>query len=650
MGSRAHGQPTGGGKLAAPIMFRRLHPPAAPVFPAFGTVLLLTAAVLTAGGPFDAAQNTQFRSSVDLVQVDVSVLDNNRLPVRDLTAADFVLLEDDVPQTIANFSFVDAGGGMATESASDDMVSNSPSGFVGDGRLVVIFMDDTTIWQPRDLATAITSARAIIGQLTPNDLAAVVFASGQPGVDYTNDRARLMSAVSTYSRQITGNLMIRLVRVAEDLAAVPDRRKILFYIGVGIPYSYNLLGEALDTYGDVRGQMADLVRYMQDIFRSAQIANMNIYTVDPSGLHAPTRDAYDPNRRHRDFLEIIAGETGGRALVNLNEPAMEVPRVFRENRSYYLLGFRSTNPAKDGKFRRIKVRVDRRRVTVRARSGYYALPPARYPTAGPRERARAAMDDNVRIPELPLRLTVSPVAAARLRDTPIAAVQLGFEPPLSGRPDPPETLDVALTVYDDIGRRVDSRERRLDADLRRSSDRNVLHQLLEGIELEPGTYQVSVTAHARERDAHGSVLARFSVPDFEREPLSISGLFITEPAPPPGPPPAELGRALTVVPTTERAFLASGEASAFFRLYQGGRPAPGPVTVSIRVGDDRDEPIRQHRETLEAGRFGEARAAEIAFPLPLGELTPGSYTLTVEAQRDGHPPVRSQILFAVRES
>jgi hypothetical protein len=177
-----------------------------------------------------------------------------------------------------------------------------------------------------------------------------------------------------------------------------------------------------------------------------------------------------------------------------------------------------------------------------------------------------------------------------------------------------------------------------------------MHQLLEGIELEPGTYQVSVTAHARERGAHGSVLARFSVPDFEREPLSISGVIFTEPTPPPGPTPAELSRALTVVPTTERAFLRSGQASAFFRLYQGRRPAPGSVTVSIRVGDERGEPIHQHSEVLDAGGFGEARTAEVSFPLPLDELSPGSYTLTVEAQRDGHPPVRSQTLFAVRET
>jgi VWFA-related protein len=612
----------------------------------FGGVLAVGAS-LAGSGPF--AQGTQFRSGVDLIQIDVSVLDGTRRPVRDLTAADFTLIEDDQPQSIENFAFVDATGGLASESASDDMVRSSPTGFVADGRLVVIFMDDTTIWEPRDLQTAMTSARAIIGQLTPNDLAAVVFASGQGGVDYTNDRARLMSAVSTYSRRITGSLIVRLVRVAEDLAAVPDRRKILFYVGVGIPFPASLLDDALETYGDVRGQNSDLVRYMQDIFRSAQIANMNIYTIDPSGLQAPTRNAYDPNRANRDFLQIVAGETGGRAIVNLNEPALEVPRAFRENDSYYLLGYRSTNQAKDGKFRRVRVRVNRRGTTVRARTGYYALPPARFPTAGPRERARAAMETSAQAPDLPLRLAVAPVAAARLGDTPAAAVQLGFEAPLSGRPGAPETIDVVMTIYNEVGHAVETRERRLEADLRVSEARSVAHQLLERFDLKSGRYQVSIRAHARERDAHGSVLAGFTVPDFNRSPLAMSGVVMSEPSPPPGAPPGGLGDLWAVVPTTERVFAASGDATASVRIYQGTRPAPGPVAVSMQIVDERGQTVRGHSEALDVARFGSARTADVSFRLPLSSLSPGPYSLDIEATRDGQPPVKTRVAFAVRD-
>src|SRR5450759_641787 len=45
-----------------------------------------------------------FRLGVDVVQVDVSVLDGKRRPVRDLTAADFTVLEDGKPRPVTVFN------------------------------------------------------------------------------------------------------------------------------------------------------------------------------------------------------------------------------------------------------------------------------------------------------------------------------------------------------------------------------------------------------------------------------------------------------------------------------------------------------------------------------------------------------------------
>jgi hypothetical protein len=258
------------------------------------------------------------------------------------------------------------------------------------------------------------------------------------------------------------------------------------------------------------------------------------------------------------------------------------------------------------------------------------------------------MDDSGRAAELPLRLTVAPIAAARLGDTPAAAVQLGFEPPLSGRPGPPETVDVAMTIYNEIGHPVETRERRVEADLRAPDGRSVAHQMLERFDLKPGRYQVSIRAHARERDAHGSILAGFTVPDFNRAALAMSGVVISEPSPPAGASPDALRDLWPVAPTTERVFPATGEATAFVRVYQGTRPAPGPVSVSIQVVDERGQAVRDHAETLDSTQFGSTRTAEVSFPLPLSVLGPGSYSLSVEARRDGQPPVNNRVAFAVR--
>src|ERR1041384_5703302 len=50
---------------------------------------------------------TTFRAGVEVVDVDVSVLDKNRRPVRDLTAADFTVLEDGKPRPVVAFTPVE---------------------------------------------------------------------------------------------------------------------------------------------------------------------------------------------------------------------------------------------------------------------------------------------------------------------------------------------------------------------------------------------------------------------------------------------------------------------------------------------------------------------------------------------------------------
>src|SRR5437773_2536863 len=70
-----------------------------------------------------------FRSGIDLVEVDVSVLDKDRFPVRDLTALDFTVLEDGKPRPIVTFTPVDlpeaeAEIAPAFRGAVHDVVSN----------------------------------------------------------------------------------------------------------------------------------------------------------------------------------------------------------------------------------------------------------------------------------------------------------------------------------------------------------------------------------------------------------------------------------------------------------------------------------------------------------------------------------------------
>ena len=146
-----------------------------------------------------------------------------------------------------------------------------------------------------------------------------------------------------------------------------------------------------------------------------------------------------------------------------------------------------------------------------------------------------------------------------------------------------------------------------------------------------------------------TVTSTISTDEGSSHQLAMSGVVISEPSPPSGASPDALGDLWPVVPTTERVFHVTGEATAFVRLYQGTRPAPGPVSISIQVVDERGRPVRAHAETIDSVRFGSTRTAGVSFPLPLSALDPGAYALSIEARRDGQPPVTSRVAFAVRD-
>src|SRR6185436_946727 len=145
---------------------------------------------------------------------------------------------------------------------------------------------------------------------------------------------------------------------------------------------------------------------LQQTVAAMQQANVNVYQFSPLGVTG----AINP-----DF-GIFAESTGGRAFQNTNTPWERVPEVFRENSSYYVVGFRSSNAKADARFRSIKVKVSRPDVDVRARAGYFAPAPAKTeknakPSSKPPVPAvDRAMSGALPVGDLPISLTVAPFA------------------------------------------------------------------------------------------------------------------------------------------------------------------------------------------------------------------------------------------------
>ena len=422
------------------------------VQPAWGYLCIAVvgvSAVLSARQP--PAPQTTFRTGVDVIQVDVSVLDRDRNPVTGLTAADFTIRVDGKPVSIAAFTPVtipprvprSPSSAVWTSDVAPDVATSSVS---REGRLVVILFDQTIKSVEQPVAREI--ARRAVDALGPDDLAAVVHVLGGTPQNFTSDRARLRKSINnpfiglgdgeewigsdptsrstplsrsairnspTQGHCGSGSCSLEAVtHIAESLRDAP-RRKIMLFITTGPPFQVR---------PELRQDDAKVAR--EKLFRALEVSNLTIHVLDPTGLEtlAPGADyvssgRISPNRvgvtadnlmRWGD-LTTLPARTGGRTVTNANNPEEFLPALFKESQSYYALGFLPTDARADGRLHDIDVRVHRKDVTVYARKGYYGTARAsRLEISGAPPLLVDALTASWPKPDLPMRVSASAFA------------------------------------------------------------------------------------------------------------------------------------------------------------------------------------------------------------------------------------------------
>jgi VWFA-related protein len=181
--------------------------------------------------------------------------------------------------------------------------------------------------------------------------------------------------------------MTGLRAVIDALGTLPGRKSVLYFT------------ENLQVTPRLKSKFDALIG-------QANRSNITVYPVDAAGLRVHSKDAElarnvnvagsqavgDERRpdgpmtkdlerqdqllssRPTAVLGRLAKETGGFLLENTNNLAAGVARMQQERTTYYLLGYQSTNPALDGAYRRVTVKVKRGKVTIRSRPGYLAVP------------------------------------------------------------------------------------------------------------------------------------------------------------------------------------------------------------------------------------------------------------------------------------
>ena len=602
-----------------------------------------------------------FRTGVDLVRLDVSVLDKNRQPIHGLRAGDFTVLEDGKPQPVVAFAAVDipAPPPVAAEwmrQIGSDVATNQ----LDLRRIVVIIMDDGMTAPEEGVPnTAKQIARGVIDRLGPNDLAAVVFTFFGKPQNFTSDRRQLIAAADSFAPKAIavpgkwtaanpnsrvppplagsplgcqmpgggGNCLTRTLKtVATALEDTPVGRKTIVLISSGVPYRFTM--ENLDAGNDIND--------LRKTFTSLQRANVNVYPFDPRGL---TNEGIVGDKI--DSLRMFAENTGGRATVATNTPWEQVAQVFAENSSYYLLGIRPA-AGRSNDFRRISIKVARPGVEVRARAGYFApRPTARAAANEPPTELEKAFAGALPSGTLPLDISVAPFASADGKQG-VVIVTTDIRRPVHAAATV-EKLDVRTAAFEVSNLKERAAHRQTaEVTLRphASGERHV--EVYSRLAVRPGRYEIRSAAEAP--GSAGGVFTQVEVPDFSKARLSLSGLVLgfSRSGDQDG-----LADVIPLIPTSARAFPRSGQIAAFLRVYQGGKDTPAPVQMRLRIVDAATQAAVDESMILEPTRFASRRAADCPFQLPLRRLAAGDHLLTIEAVA-GKNTARREVRFSVR--
>ena len=638
----------------------------------------------------------RFRAGIDVIEIEVSVLDKDRRPVRGLRQADFTILQDGRPQEIVAYDEITIRDTATTGPAwSREVAPDVQTNRVPEGRLVVLVLDDAM--EPGPFVESTKSiARGIVSRLGPEDRTAVVFTRDSRNVqDFTADRAKLLAAIDHFStgfvfstkrndRASRGDdtyyrySIDTIGEIAKSLADVPHRRKVLVYVGIGVPVNVEgaatapAVGSEEGTNADLQGSALQSIGALGQALRRARMSNVSVYSIDSAGLggldaYAIAHPGYmDSAQQMRDYLFAIAANTGGRAAVEVNDVTPAIERVFSENNSYYVIGYRATTPPDDDKFRRLEVKVNRPGMTVRARSGFdppkRAKKSAEPPSPLVKALAGVLPDDGIA-----MQVTAAPFATSG-RNAALAVVA-ALRHPIGNRPANYQ-VELITTAFTPDGQSRAGVRQTARLTLRPDANSDAQYEILSQIQLKPGRYSLRIAAQlpdaagpvatssaragepvpARSQPSGGrtgSVFYDVTVPDFAKEALVLSGVLVSVTPELPAAPKNALATITKVVPTSIRVFTSADAAVATLRIYQRGAKERLPVTVTARILNAADSSVFTATEIIAADRFPADRSADYTLPIPLARLTPGLYLLTFEAVAGKHT-ARRDIRFTVR--
>ncbi len=328
-------------------------------------------------------------------------------------------------------------------------------------------------------------------------------------------------ATDVYFQSVSRNRITLqiLQRVLQSLSAAKGRKAVVL-VSEGVIYDPNL-----DEF--------------KQVLQASRRSNTAMYFVDARGLtggsiyqtaeFGPPIDNRDIGSALLDTLqegegsESLAADSGGFSVKNTNDLGKGIQRIADESRAYYLLGYMPTNTARDGRFRKIQVKIAARKgLNIRARKGYFAPLDAKL-VARKGEPVdpdiQAALDSPYEEQDVPLRASAYVFdetllgKASALIAADIDVSKFGYHEKDGRFAD---TIDFLLVVAHRETGEFYRYDQKVEMNLQPATRERIAKNwfpVVRDFELAPGGYQAKIVVRDRNSGRIGTVVHEFDVPD-----------------------------------------------------------------------------------------------------------------------------------------
>ena len=555
---------------------------AAAVTPLLLLVVVAAAQQIGGNAPTGAQPGATISVSTQLVVEPVVVKDRSGHPIVGLTAKDFNITENGVPQTITICDYQNLQEPPSAplpaaaapenvhiyDSLSRTRIKPEAAGKIQyqDRRLLALYFDMTAM-PPGDQLRSLNAAEKFVRtQMTPNDRVAILrYAGGGVDVlqDFTDDRNRLLSILQTMavgegqgfgesaddaSTADIGSAFgqddseFNIFNTDRQLAALQTAAKMLSQLNEKkslIYFASGLRLNGLDNQAQLHATIDSAIR-----------AGVSFWPIDARGLvaQAPLGDATQGSQgnigmysgaaslalmgnfqQSQDTLYALGSDTGGKALLDYNDLSKGIVQAQDSVSSYYILGYYTNKATQDGKFRRIKITLN---TTAAAnldyRQGYYAGKTFAKFTAADKERQlEDALMLEDPITDLTIAMEIDYFQLNRAEYfVPIVVKIPGRELALAKRGGAEHTLiDFIGEIKDNFGTTITNVRDKVNIKLSDATAQQLAKRPIEydtGFTILPGKYTIKFLARDDETGRIGTYQTNFVIPNLNKEERRIA--------------------------------------------------------------------------------------------------------------------------------